>query len=97
MQLSLEDTVGIIAACIPTLRPLFNHSTRYPSCIRTFIKKVTCRSSKPQSEDAYRLHEPSNMRPPPASHSSSSAKGWVTIEGGQWSKAGDEEMDMEWY
>ncbi|KAK0507246.1 hypothetical protein JMJ35_010284 [Cladonia borealis] len=93
----LEDTVGIIAACIPTLRPLFSRPACYPSSIRTFINKVTSRSSKSQSESTHRLNKLSNMRPPPTSHSSSSAKGRVSVEGGQCADASDEEMDMEWY
>ena len=95
-QHSLVDTVGIIAACIPTLRPLFGNLARYPTSIRTFINRVTGRSGKSQDEDTHRLDEISNKRPPLVSHSSSSANGAGSIEGGQWPEATDEGMSMGW-
>ena len=63
-----------------------------------FINKVAGRSSKPRSEDSYRLNElNNNMKPPSDSHAASHGKAGTSIESGQRSQASDEAPDMEGY
>lgn len=50
----LEETIGIIAACIPTLKPIFNTSFRYPWNAKSWRRRLARRSA--HSDNNHRLH-----------------------------------------
>ena len=49
--------MGIITACIPTLRPLFSRATRYPWSKNGWSRKVRDNSAQPHGEENHRLHK----------------------------------------
>ena len=53
---SLELHIGIIAACIPTLRPLFSRTNRYPWNRKGWSRKLTGNFVQPHNEEIHRLH-----------------------------------------
>ncbi|CAD6567800.1 MAG: hypothetical protein ASARMPRED_001148 [Alectoria sarmentosa] len=59
MGFFLEETIGIIAACIPTLKPLFDTSLRFPWSTRGWSRKLAGEESGPshnsEEDDKRRL------------------------------------------
>jgi len=83
---SLEGTIGIIAACIPTIKPLFNPSRRNS---HGRIRRIWSHTDK---EDKHRLHEtvinldylsssPSSSSSP--AHVDAQGRNYVEISGGK--------------
>ena len=48
--------MGIIAACIPTLRPLFSRTSSYPWNKKGSSRKLSAESAQPHDEGKRRLH-----------------------------------------
>ena len=95
---SLEPTVGIIAACVPTLKPLFKRTLRYPWSGKIWVQLLS--GGKKPSEDTDRLHDQAlnlhNISTPQASRGvyEPAGRNLVEIEG-DWRYAGSKGEYME--